>query len=186
MNEVTQSIQMECERRLTNLYNESYSWLIQTANKVTRNKLESEDLTMELFEYLHTKCNPKLFWGKTSYNLQYCAKFLHHRYLNKTKKLNRTTYVAEVWDGELDIPYDTEKDLEIQKAYDDVMEELRHLEKTKMWASSKLFSLYWCSEKTLEEVSKDIGISKSTTFLAVKKVRLHLKEIIDNPFKDEQ
>ena len=183
MNEVTGSIQMECERRLTNLYNESYYWLIQTANKVTKNKLESEDVTMELFEYLHSKCNPKLWWGGNSYNLQYCAKFLRHRYLNKTKKLNRTTYVAEIWDTELDIPYDTEKDLEIQKAYDDVMEELRHLEKTKMWASSKLFSLYWCSEKTLEQVSKDIGISKSTTFLAVKKIRTYLKSVIQNPYE---
>ena len=184
MNEVTGSIQMECERRLTNLYSESYSWLIQTANKVTRNRLESEDLVQELFMYLHEKCNTKLFWGATSYNLQYCSKFLKHRYLNKTKKLNRTTYVEEVWDTELDIPYDTEKDLAIQKAYDDVMEELRHLEKTKMWTSSKLFSLYWCSDKTLDEVSKDIGISKSTTFLAVRKIRQHLKLVIDNPFKD--
>jgi len=182
--EVSGSIEKECERRLTNLYNESYSWLIQSATKITRNKLESEDLVMELFEYLHNKCNPKLFWGASSYNLQYCSKFLKHRYYNKTKKLNRTTYVDEIWDTELDIPYDVEQDLAMQKAYDEVIQELKRLETTKMWASSKIFSLYWCSDKTLDKLAKEIGISKSTTFLAVKKIRIYLKEVIDNPFND--
>lgn len=180
--EVTGSVKLECERRLTNLYNESHSWLIQTANKVTKNKLESEDIIQELYLYLHQKCNPKLFWGQTSYNLQYCSKFIKHRYLNKTKKLNRTTYVEEVFDTELDIPYNTEQDLAMQKAYDDVMSELKSLEKTKMWPSAKIFSLYWCSDKTLDKLAKDIGISKSTTFLAVKKIRIYLKSVIENPF----
>jgi hypothetical protein len=34
----------------------------------------------------------------------------------------------------------------------------------------------------LDEVAKDIGISKSTTFLAVRKVKTYLKEVINNPF----
>lgn len=180
--EVTGSVKIECERRLTNLYHESHSWLIQTANKVTRNREESEDLISELYEYLHKKCNPKLFWGPTSYNLQYCSRFIKHRYINKTKKLNRTTYVEEIFDTELEIPYDTEQDLAMQKAYEDVMNELKQLEKTKMWASSKIFQLYWCSDKTLDKLANEIGISKSTTFLAVKKIRIYLKSVIENPF----
>jgi len=184
--EMSGSIQLECKRRLENLYLESHSWLIQTANKVTKNKLESEDLISELYEYLHRKCNPKLFWGCNSYNLQYCSKFIKHRYLNKTKKLNRTTYVEEIYDTEIDEPYDTEKDIAIQKAYDEVIAELKRLETTKMWASSKIFSLYWCSDSTLDKLAKEIGISKSTTFLAVKKIRVYLKEVIDNPFNESR
>lgn len=182
--EVSGSMERECKRRLENLYSESHSWLIQTANKVTKNREESEDLISELYEYLHKKCNPKLFWGANSYNLQYCSKFIKHRYLNKTKKLNRTTYVEEIFDTEIDEPYDTEKDLAIQKAYNDVIQELKHLETTKMWASSKIFQLYWCSDSTLDKLAKEIGISKSTTFLAVKKIRIYLKEVIDNPFDE--
>ena len=184
--EVSGSVQLECKRRLENLYSESHSWLIQTANKVTKNREESEDLISELYEYLHKKCNPKLFWGSTSYNLQYCSKFIKHRYYNKTKKLNRTTYVEEIWDTELDIPYNVEQDLAIQQAYDKVMVELKELERTKMWASSKIFSLYWCSDKTLDKLAKEIGISKSTTFLAVKKIRIYLKEVIENPFNESR
>lgn len=180
--EVTGSVKIECERRLTNLYNESHSWLIQTANKITRNREESEDLVGELYEYLHKKCNPKLWWGATSYNLQYCSKFLKHRYINKTKKLNRTTYVEEIFDTEIDEEYDIERDLAMQKAYDEVMQELKSLEKTKMWAPAKIFSMYWCSDSTLDKLAKDIGISKSTTFLSVKKIRTYLKTVIDNPF----
>jgi RNA polymerase sigma factor (sigma-70 family) len=174
----------ECEKRLVGLYNESHQWLMGTAKKLTKNVEEAEDLVQELYEYLHIKCNSKLFYGESTYNLFYCSKFIHSRFINKTKKLNRVTLVEEVWDTELDIPYDTEKDLAIQKAHDDVIGELKHLEKTRMWASSKIFQLYWMSDKTLDEVAADIGISKSTTFLAVKRIRKYLKEVINNPYDE--
>lgn len=180
--EVTGSLELECARRLTNLYNESHSWLIQVANKITKNTSTSEDVVMELYEYLHKKQNQKLFWGPNSYNLKYCTKFIHHRFINKTKKLNRTTYVEEVNDNEIDIPYDVDRDLMIQKAHEEVIHELKKLEITKMWPSARIFSLYWMSDDTLDDVSNKIGISKSTTFLAVKKIRKYLKEVIENPF----
>ena len=174
----------ECERRLTNLYNESHSWLLQSAKKITKNVEESEDLVMELYEYLHLKCNPKLFWGKDSYNIFYCNKFLHSRFMNKTKKLNRISYVEDIWNNDEDVPYDIEKDLEIQKAHQQVLDEISALKKRKGFASAMIFELYWMSNDTLDEVARKIGISKSTTFLAVKKVRKYLKEVIDNPFND--
>jgi RNA polymerase sigma factor (sigma-70 family) len=175
---------MECERRLVGLYNESHNWLLQSAKKVTKNLEEAEDMVQELYLYLHQKCNPNLFYGENTYNLFYCSKFLHSRFINKTKKLNRMSYVEDVWDTEFDIEYDTDKDLEIQKAHDDVINELKQLEKTRMWASSKIFQLYWMSDKTLDEVAKDIGISKSTTFLAVRKIKNYLKEVIKNPYDE--
>jgi hypothetical protein len=53
-----------------------------------------------------------------------------------------------------------------------------------MWASARIFELYWMSEDTLDEVSNKIGISKSTTFLAVKKIRKYLESVIENPFNE--
>ena len=174
----------ECERRLINLHAESHKWLLNSANKITHNREESEDLVQELYIYLHEKCNPKLFWGDKSYNLFYASKFLHSRFINKTKKLNRTTLVDEVWSNEVDVPYDEEKDMQIQKAHEEVLKEIQKLKKTKMFASAMLWELYWMSDKTLDTVAKDIGISKSTTFLAVKKIRNYLKEVIENPFDE--
>ena len=174
----------ECERRLINLHKESHRWLLNSAQKITKNREESEDLVQELYIYLHEKCNPKLFWGNNSYNLFYASKFLHSRFINKTKKLNRTTLVDEIWSNEIDIPYDEEKDLQIQKAHEEVLKEIQKLKKTKMFASAMLWELYWMSDKTLDTVAKDIGISKSTTFLAVKKIRNYLKEVIENPFDE--
>ena len=151
--EVSGSMEKECEQRLSTLYNESHNWLLQTANRITKNKLEAEDLVMELYEYLHLKKNKKLFWGE-SYNIGYCQKYLKHRYLNKTKKLNRTTYYETIFDtNQEDIPYDTEKDLAIQKAYDEVMTELKRLETTKNWPQSKIAQYYFFSVKTMEEVA---------------------------------
>jgi predicted DNA-binding protein YlxM (UPF0122 family) len=40
------------------------------------------------------------------------------------------------------------------------------------------------SDDTLDEVARKTKISKSTVFLAVKKVRRYLKDVVDNPFKD--
>ncbi len=94
-------------------------------------------------------------------------------------------YKEEIYSDEVDIPYNEDKDIEIQKTFDSVIAELKHLETTKMWPQSKIFQLYWMSDKTLDEVAKDIKISKSTTFLAVKKIRAYLKEVINDPYKDE-
>ena len=181
---ITGSIQIECERRLSTLYNESHKWLVNEAKKITKNREEAEDLVSELYEYLHLKKNPKIFWGE-SYNLYYCNKFLHSRFMNKVNKLNRTVYGTEgTFNSITDEPYDEERDLAMQKAHDDIMSELKSLEKTKMWTQARLFSLYWMSDDTLDEVSNKIGISKSTTFLAVKRIRTYLKQVIENPFDD--
>jgi len=179
----TGSIDIECSRRLSNLYIESHTWLIREAKKITKNKEEAEDLVQELFEYLHTKQNPKLWWGSTSYNLFYCNKFLHSRFMNKVRKLNRTTYVDIMPDREDDVPYDEERDLLLQRAHEQIVNELKQLSVTKQWPQAKIFELYWMTDDTLDEVSNKIKISKSTTFLAVKKIRKYLKEVLDNPFQ---
>jgi DNA-directed RNA polymerase specialized sigma24 family protein len=182
--EVSGSMEQQCEIRLSNLYKESHSWLLQTAHRITKNKLEAEDLVGELYEYLHLKKNKKLFWGQ-SYNIGYCQKYLKHRYLNKTKKLNRTVYFETIFDNNTeDVEYDLEKDLAIQKAYDEVMEELKRLETTKNWPQSKIAQYYFFSDKTMEEVAKDIKISKSTTYLAIRKIKEHMKQLLDNPFDE--
>lgn len=183
---ISGSNQCECERRLINLYSESHKWLLNSANKITRNREESEDLVQELYIYLHEKCNHKLFWGTNSYNLFYCSKFLHSRFINKTKKLNRTTLVEDVWSNEIDIPYDEERDLIIQKAHEEVIDELRRLSTTRMWPAAKIFELYWMSDDTLDQVARKINISKSTTFLAVKKIRKYLEQVINNPFDEKK
>jgi predicted DNA-binding protein YlxM (UPF0122 family) len=76
--------------------------------------------------------------------------------------------------------------LQIQRAHDQILNELSQLAKTRMWPQAKIFELYWMSDKTLDEVAKDIKISKSTTFLAVKKIRKYLEQVIDNPFNDKK
>ena len=110
---------------------------------------------------------------------------MHSRFINKTKKLNRTTLVEDIWDTEEDIPYDEERDLQIQRAHEEIIKELKRLSTTRMWPQAKIFELYWMSEDTLDEVARKIKISKSTTFLAVKKIRKYLKEVINNPFDEK-
>jgi DNA-directed RNA polymerase specialized sigma24 family protein len=180
----SQELISECNQRLGILYETKHKWFLNEARKLTKNREESEDLVQELYEYLHTKCNPKIFYGD-SYNIFYCNKFLHSRYMNKTKKINKTIIVDRIKDKPDEDIYDMDFDLRLEKAHNDVLSELNDLKRTKMWTSARIFELYWMSTDTLDETAKKIGISKSTTFIAVKKVRKYLKNTIDNPFKEE-
>lgn len=184
MNEVTSSIACECARRLETLYRQSHTWLLQVSFNITKNTEESEDLVSDLFEYLHRKQNIKLFY-LNSYNLMYCMAFLKHRWINKTKKLNRITYVEDILTDSVDDVYDVDKDVAIMRAYDEVMSEIDRLKKTKHFAPAMLYEIYWGSDDTLQQVADKIGISKSTTFIHIKKIRQHLKKIIDNPFTND-
>jgi DNA-directed RNA polymerase specialized sigma24 family protein len=183
-NEVTGSIERECERRLTNLFKQSNTWLLKVAYNVCKSYETSEDLVQELYEYLHNKKNPNLFFKDDSYNLIYCMKFIKHRFINKTKKLNRIKYIGEIQcDNSAADEYDIDYDLAIEEAYKNVRQELEHIKKTKDFASAMLYEHYWFTDDTLDEVANKIKISKSTTFLQIKKVRNRLKQVIDNPFK---
>jgi RNA polymerase sigma factor (sigma-70 family) len=179
---ITGSLCLECEERLSNLFIESHGWLVKHAKKLTKSQEESEDLVSDLYEYLHKKCNPKIFWG-TAYHMYYCYRFLESRWINKTKKLNRIVYQEEIITEDVVDEYDIELDQTLENAHKEVIDELQKLSGTKMWAPAKIFELYWMSDKTLDEVANDIKISKSTVFLSVKKIRKYMETTLNNPFK---
>jgi predicted DNA-binding protein YlxM (UPF0122 family) len=54
-----------------------------------------------------------------------------------------------------------------------------------MWPKARLFQLYYGSDDYMIEIANKIGISKSTTFIAIKRVREHLRQIVKNPFNDK-
>lgn len=183
MSEVSSSIQSECNKRLENLYADSHIWLLQCANNITKNREESEDLVGDLYVYLAKKCNPKIWWGD-SYNRMYLHAFLKHRWINKTTKLNRYKYTPQpIHSEEADEEYDIQLDYDIMQSYEQVLKELQSLQTTKLWAPARIYEMYWMSEDNLNEVAEKIGISKSTTFLAIKKIRKHMEKVIDNPFR---
>jgi DNA-directed RNA polymerase specialized sigma24 family protein len=175
-----QQIQMENTQRLHVLYVNHSDWLLGAAYNITKNRDVAEDLVQELYLYLAEKGNPSI-WFKDSFNLLYLHSFLKTRFLNLIKQNKRVEGLQEGWDT-IDEEYDCEFDIRLQKAYTDIQAELERLQRTKQWSSARLAELYLFSDKTLEGLSKEIGISKSTSFLHVKKMRKHLKENIANPF----
>jgi DNA-binding transcriptional regulator GbsR (MarR family) len=91
--------------------------------------------------------------------------------------------ISDTYD-EVDTEYDEELDRNIQQTYDEVVKEIQQLQRTKMWSSAKLAELYFFDDTmTLDRLSKEIGISKSTSFLNVKKVKQHIKNTKQNPFR---
>lgn len=182
-NDLTGSLAEQCNKRLDTLYRESHTWLLQVSYNICKSQIESEELVSDLYVYLAKQHRPKLFWGG-SYNLIYCMKFIKHRWLNRVGKLRRYNYMESmnVLDT-ADEQYDYDRDKEVMESYNNVMAELKALQTTKLWPQAKLYELYWMSDDTLNEVANKIGISKSTTFLAIKKIRKHMQGVINNPFK---
>jgi RNA polymerase sigma factor (sigma-70 family) len=180
-----QTLNKEYSERLENLYRNHYIWLLQVGKNITKNRDDAEDLISELFLYLGTKRNPKIFYND-SYNLMYCRRFMQSRWINHIQKGKKTQLTGdiEVYD-DVDEEYNIEKDIELMKTYEMVMGEIEKLSKTKMWPRAKLFELYYMSDDTMIEVANKIGISKSTTFISIKKIREHIKSKINNPFNDE-
>jgi len=176
---ISGSLEIEISNRLSNLYTNHHDWLRAVAYNLSKSHQLSDDMVQELYLYLAEKQNPKLFFND-SFNLKYCHSFLSSRYINWIKRENKKIYV-EKWKDVEDEEYDHDYDESIDKAFDDVIKELERLKTTPMWSSAKLYEMYQFSDKTMEKLSKDIGISKSTTFLNVKKIKEHLKNNIKNP-----
>jgi hypothetical protein len=179
-----EDIQKENNQRLEILHNQHMDWLMSIGYNITKNRELSRELISDLFLYLAEKGNPNL-WYLDSFNLMYCHSFIKSRFLNQLKTKGRTEGLPndiEEWDIPY-IEYDYESDMKLETAYTEVQDEIRDLQKTKMWASARLAEIYLYSDKTLEGVSNDIGVSKSTSYLHVKRIKKHLKETIQNPFK---
>lgn len=174
----------ESRKRLNVLFRKHHQWLFSVAFKVSKDTQISEDLIQELYMYLAERDDEKLYY-KDSYNLQYCRAFILSRFYNLKKVEGRWLPLFDNWDSE-DTPYDVEWDKKLEDSYKQVVDELDSMKKRKGWSSAMLFEMYYFSDKTFAEMSKDLGISKSTSFLNVRKVKQILKERLNNPFEDEK
>ena len=176
----------ETSKRLDVLYRKHHSWLLAVARNVVNNEKQAEDLVGELYVYLSEHKKPKKLFFSDSFNLKYCYSFITTRWINEVKKLNRHTGYDESHEEE-DIPYNEEYDLLLEESYNEIKEELQRLKQTDKWSAAMIAEMYFFNDKlTLEEISKEIGISRSTTFLNVKKIKLHLRNKLQNPFKDDE
>lgn len=175
----------ENTKRLEVLYRESHQWLLAATFNIVKDKDTAEDLVGELYIYLGERVNPSLWWGK-SFNVMYCYAFVKSRFLNKIKRDKKISYQANTESDISDSEYDIESDERIDKAYNQVIDELKSMERTKLWPASKLAQLYFFDDKmTLEKLSAEIKICKSTSFTQIKRAKKHLREVVENPFRSK-
>lgn len=156
---------------------------MQVAWNISQNGDTASDLVSELYLYIAEKGNPNIWWGADGYNMMYLYSFIKSRYINGYKQTRKWTHLNDNYDVP-DTPYDEELDIQIQQTYEGIQKEITDLQQTKMWSSARLAEIYlFDDEMTLERLSKEIGISKSTSFLNVKKVKTHLRNKYKNPFR---
>ena len=171
----------EHQKRLEVLFLKHHNWLMQCAYNISKDMDIAEDLCGQLYIYLAEKVNPSLYYAD-SFNLMYARAFLSSRFLNKTKRDKKVIYCEEYDTDTEEEVYDIGQDTDMENAYDDVLTELNHLKQTKLWSSARIYELYSFGEYTLDGLAQELNLSKSTIFLAVKKIKGHLKEKINNPF----
>ena len=174
--------QKEHQKRLEVLFLKHHKWLSQCAYNISKDIDVADDLVGQLYIYLAEKVNPALYYAD-SFNLMYARSFLSSRFLNKTKRDKKVIYCEEYDTDEAVEEYDLQTDIAMENAYDNVLGELNHLKTTKLWSSARIYELYVFGEYTLDGLAKELNLSKSTVFLAVKKIKGHLKKQIQNPFE---
>jgi DNA-directed RNA polymerase specialized sigma24 family protein len=176
-------IQKENNRRLDILFRKKNDWLMAAAYNITKDRDAGQELVAELYSYIAERGNPNIWWGDAEFNMLYLHMFLKTRWINRIKQRDKNVQLPEKWD-KVDEVYDEDLDIRMQQSYDDIVTEITQLQRTKMWSSARLAELYFFTpEMTLDKLSKDIGISKSTSFLNIKKIKQHIKLTKKNPFK---
>ena len=174
-------IQSENNKRLDVLFRNSHGWLSAVAFNLSKDKEVADELVGELYLYLAEKCNPAL-WYLDSFNLMYAHAFLNSRFLNRIKAAKMNVPLSDSYD-EVENEYDVDSDEKIDDVYNKMVDELKRLERTRLWAPSKIYQLYaFDKEMTFEKLASELKLSKSTVYLNCKKIKKHLKDNLDNPF----
>ena len=174
-------IQTENNKRLDVLFRKSHGWLSAVAYNLSKDKEIADELVGELYLYLAEKCNPSL-WYLDSFNLMYAHAFLSSRFLNRIKADKRNVPISDTYD-EVENEYDVDADAKLEDVYNKMVDELKRLERTRLWAPSKIYQMYaFDKEMTFEKLASELKLSKSTVYLNCKKIKKHLKDNLDNPF----
>ena len=174
-------IQTENNKRLDVLFRKSHGWLSAVAYNLSKDKEIADELVGELYLYLAEKCNPSL-WYLESFNLMYAHAFLSSRFLNRIKADKRNVPISDTYD-EVESEYDVDADAKLEDVYNKMVDELKRLERTRLWAPSKIYQMYaFDKEMTIEKLASELKLSKSTVYLNCKKIKKHLKDNLDNPF----
>ena len=177
-------VRNETNKRLEVLHKKHYEWLYSCIFKISKSQRISEDLIQELYLYLAERDDEAIYF-EDSFNLQYCRAFLLSRFYNLKKIENRYSQIDSEWEKE-DEPYNEEEDERIQNTYKLIVDEIKQMQKQKGWSSAKLAELYWFSDMTFEQLANEIGISKSTAFLNVRKIKVKLKNKFNNPYDEKE
>lgn len=184
----------EHRKRLETLYLKHHKWLCKCAYNICKDSYESEELVSQLYVYLAEKQKPSVYYAD-SFNLMYARAFLSSRYLNKVKRSDKVMYVENPFQFQDiernitdydEIKYQNQLNDAIDDSYDKVIAEIDKLKNNaRMWSSAQIYEYYAFGDYTLDGLAKELKLSKSTIFLAVKKIKSHLKKNIKSPFIKE-
>ena len=153
------------------------------ANHPVHRKLEEISRKLRTPAKASTRLETKWFYERSR------GQYQNERlYLNKVKRDKKIKYQADnPIDNRVDTEYDEEWDIKLEETYNEVVAELKNMERSRNWPASKLAQIYWFTPNmTLEKLSNEIKICKSTSFTNVKKAKLHLRETLNNPFIEKE
>lgn len=173
-------------KRLDILYKKHNDWLMKCAFNNTKNMMDAEELVQNLYVYLGTKGNPKLYY-LDSFNLKYCYLFIRSRFINKVKRDSKLDQVDETTVYNIpDIDYDYDEDNLIEETYNNINKQLKIYKKQKKanLTAATIFDLYHKDKKTtINSLANKLNLNRITVYLSLKRVKQMLNEELKNPYK---
>ena len=135
----------ENSTRVEVLYKRHYKSLLNYANNITKDSEISEELLSQLFEFLLTKIQPKLYYAD-SFNLAYAQRFIFSKfinYINEKNKLIELNNNLEVFEEEEDYDYIQDNKIEeLKQTYLNIVNECKNKNKYgAVYIKKKLYGL---------------------------------------------
>jgi DNA-directed RNA polymerase specialized sigma24 family protein len=175
----------EHSQRLDVLYRKHNKWLRQVAYNISKDKEMTDELVSDLYLYLAENMSEKLYYKDGGVNLGYCNSFLKTRFINKIKANNKFSDKEindDLLEGDSEEVYDDRLDI----LYSDVKLFLKQRQSSNGWVSAKIAEMYFFGKGfTIGSLAEELGVSRSTVFLHIKKMKKELREYIEHPYKEE-
>ena len=137
---------------------------------------------MKLIEYdkLH-KCVNKDKTLSKSYVFLTVRSVVYSYYLSKSKEVSEKL----IFDNDIEGVQDDSNDVDKNEALGSLVDKMNHYLDTEFsWVDRQIFRLYNDSGLSMQKLSDDSGIAKTSIFLSVKRVKDRLRELLSEDYQD--
>ena len=165
---------MDKNKLIENFIQNHGKWLLGVCYNLTGDINSAEDLVQEVYiKLLSLKDIERIRFGETDLNTYFVYRIAKNHYINQNKA-QKETYKEEIEDFTYDSINETFEELN-EALMSKLNKELDEMEKDNtLWFDSMLLRTYIGESHSMQSLAKHTGISVSTIFTSLKRIKTHL------------